>query len=169
MARTGDRLLLQIEQNGYRVVLNPNEYYWGSNSVALGYAFDLIQAYEATGQRVYREGALDQLHYVLGRNTFALSFVTGVGARPVSHPYHQFSMLLGNVPPVPGMMAGGPNRHGRLNGRVLSPFPGRCYEDNAKNYYVNETAINYTAPFVFLAGYFSPLRPPATTELGKAQ
>lgn len=145
-----------IEQNGYRHVLKPDEFYWGSNSVALGEAFKLIQAYEATGQAKYLHGALDQLHYILGRNTFNIAFVTGVGSNPVLFPYHQFSIKLGADAPVPGMAVGGPNSSNAPDGRKLSEFPGRSYEDNVRYYQVNEVAINYTAPLVFLAGYFAP-------------
>ena len=148
-----DNLLKRVEMNGYRCVLNPDEYYWGSNSVAAGYAFDLIQGYEATKQARYLDAAVDQLHYLLGRNTFNISFVTGVGANPVRHPYHQFSMKLHVADPVPGLLAGGPNRFSKLHGATLSQYPARCYEDDAKNYFVNEVAINYTAPLAFLAGY----------------
>ncbi|MDE3056860.1 MAG: glycoside hydrolase family 9 protein [Bacteroidota bacterium] len=148
-----DVLLKRIQENGYRCVLMPDEYYWGSNSVIMGYAFDLINAYETTKLKRYLDGALDQLHYILGRNTFDISFVTGVGSNPVMHPYHQFSMLSGVHAPVPGMLVAGCNKYSRLRGRLLSEYPGRCYEDNAKNYFVNEPAINYTAPFAFVAGY----------------
>lgn len=150
-----DGRLKLIEQNGYRYVLKPDEYYWGSNSVGLGEAFKFIQAYEATRQTGYRDAALDQLHYNLGRNTFNISFVTGVGSNPVRSPYHQFSMKLGADAPVPGLAPGGPNRHGGINGETLSQFPGQCYIDTYKNYKVNEVAINYTAPLVYVAGYFS--------------
>jgi endoglucanase len=148
-------LLERIHASGYRYVLQPDEYYWGSNSIAMGYAFDLIQGYELTQRAGYLEAALDQLHYMLGRNPFDLALVTGVGPKPVRHPYHQFSMLLGAGEPVPGMVVGGANKSSKLRGKTLSDFPARCYEDNEKNYFVNETAINYTAPFVFVAGYFS--------------
>ncbi|MGH2567366.1 MAG: glycoside hydrolase family 9 protein, partial [Bacteroidota bacterium] len=150
-----DNLLKRIEANGYRYVLVPDQYYWGSNSVALGHAFDLLQAYEATRLPRYRDAALDQLHYLLGRNTFSQTFITGVGKNPVTSPYHQFSMMLHVGKPVPGLIVGGSNKNSRLRGKVISQFPGRSYEDNEKNYFVNEVAINYTAPFVFLAGYFS--------------
>ena len=164
-----DHLLRRVGDAGYRGVLTPDEYYWGSNSVALGYAFDFIMAFEALGQECYRQAALDQIHYILGRNTFGISFVTGVGSHPVTHPYHQFSMMLHAGAPVPGMVAGGPNKNGRLNGKILSGFPAKCYEDNEKNYFVNETAINYTAPFVFVAGYLSQIPPPQPSVRSKAR
>jgi endoglucanase len=159
-----DALYDRVSRNGYRAALNTGEYYWGSNSVALGYAFDLVQAYEFTGRKRYREAALDQLHYVMGRNPFGLSYVTGTGHNSVQNPYHQFSMKLNHPEPVPGMVVGGPNNHSRLGGRELSEFPAKAYEDRGKNYMVNETAINYTAPFVYLAGYFYDFREPAIED-----
>ena len=150
-----NNLLTKVESSGYRCALSPDEYYWGSNSIDLGYAFDLINAYQFTNQIKYLNCALDQLHYLLGRNTFGISFVTGVGYNSVIYPYHQFSMLLTPGNPVPGMVVGGPNKFSRLNGNIISNFPGACYEDNEKNYYVNEPAINYTAPLVFVASFLA--------------
>lgn len=150
-----DNLLTRIESSGYRCSLNQNEYYWGSNSIDLGYAFDLINAYQITKLQKYFDGALDQLHYILGRNTFGISFITGVGYNSVIYPYHQFSMLMTPGNPVPGMVVGGPNKFSRLNGNIISNFPGDCYEDNEINYFVNEPAINYTSPLIFVASYFS--------------
>ncbi len=155
LTKYSDTLLKRIKENGYRCVLSPEEYYWGSNSVMMGHAFDLINAYEATRLKSYLHGALDQLHYILGRNTFGISFVTGVGTNPVMHPYHQFSMLDGTDAPVPGLLVSGCNRFSRLQGKILSQYPGQCYEDNVKNYFVNEPAINYTASFAFVVGYFA--------------
>ncbi|MBI2430323.1 MAG: glycoside hydrolase family 9 protein [Ignavibacteriales bacterium] len=159
-----DALLERINSNGYRYVLLPEQQYWGSNSVAMGHAYDLIMGYEATKHQRYLEGALDQLHYMLGRNTFGLSFVTGVGVNAVKHPYHQFSMLSEHDVPVPGMLVAGCNAYSRLNGKTISQFHGRSYEDSEKNYYVNEPAINYTASFMFVASYFSSFRRFDTSE-----
>lgn len=150
-----DHLMSSINESGYKCVLNSDQFYWGSNSIDLGFAFDLIFAYEATHTKKYMEGALDQLHYILGRNTFGKTFVTGVGSNPVKHPYHQFSMLKYPDDPIPGMVVGGPNKNSRLNGKILSEYPGKSYEDFSKNYYVNETAINYTAPLIFISSFFS--------------
>lgn len=80
-----------------------------------------------------------------------------MGVNPVRHPYHQFSMMLNAGSPVPGLVVGGPNKNSRLREKILSEWPGKSYEDNEKNYFVNEVAINYTAPFVFVAGYCSVL------------
>lgn len=150
-----NELVGRIEQGGYKCVLNNDEYYWGSNSVVAGYAYDLLNLYLVTKQRRYIVAALDQFHYLLGRNTFGISFVTGVGTNSVKYPYHQFSMLKYSDNPVPGLLVAGPNNYSKLNGKKISEMPGKCYEDYEKNYYVNEVAINYTAPLVYVASFFS--------------
>lgn len=151
LAASCDALVKRIEDNAYRTVLRDDEYYWGSNSVALGYAFSLLLGYEIKNQPKYLEAALDQIHFMLGRNTFGQTFVTGIGTQPVRHPYHQFSMMLGAGEPVPGLVVGGPNKNSRLKGKTISHLPGKCYEDVEKNYFVNEVAINYTAPLTYVA------------------
>lgn len=150
-----ETILWQYKNNNYRTLLQSDEYYWGSTGVNLAYAFNLIQLHEITSKQKYYKAALDQLHYILGRNPLNQSFVTGLGSEAVEDPYHQFSMKLGEELPVPGMMIGGPNDQIKLNGETISQFPGKSYVDNARNYYVNEPAINWTAIFAYTAGYFS--------------
>lgn len=148
-------LVERIKKNGYNHVLKSSQFYWGSNAVTMGYAFDLLQGYYATRNTAYRNAALDQLHYILGRNPFGISFVTGVGTVATTRPYHQFSMKLNAARPVPGMLVGGPNSQDKIRGKVLSPFPGKCYEDSEANWFVNEPAINYTAPLTYVIGHFA--------------
>ncbi len=150
-----EQLVDKVHSNGYRISLSAEEFYWGSNSIALGYGFLLLQAYEWSGREEFRWAALDQLHYIAGRNPFRISWVTGVGSRSVSQPYHQFSMELDHREPVPGMVVGGPNFYSRLEGGRQVYYPAKAWEDRNENYRVNEPAINYTAPYLFLSGYFS--------------
>lgn len=153
--RHANTVLEAHNQNRYNNLLRHNQYYWGSNSVGLAFAFDLIQAYNITGQTNYKYAALDQLHYILGRNPLNLSQVTGVGSAPVQNPYHQLSEMDNIEAPVPGMLVGGPNNHRLLNNRTLSPYPAKNYEDVFKNYLVNEPAINFTAILVYVTGAVS--------------
>lgn len=162
-------LVQRIGKNGYHHALKSSQFYWGSNGLTMGYAFDLLQGYYATGTKAYLNAALDQLHYILGRNPFGLSFVTGVGGRAVTRPYHQFSIKLKAGKPVPGMLVGGPNSQDRIRGKQLSVFPGKCYEDSDGNWFVNEPAINYTAPFVYVIGYFADKPLQASTEGGRKE
>lgn len=150
----GDQLVKKHRSNNYRTLLNREEYYWGSASVNLAYSYLLIQLHRKTGVEKYYNTALDQLHYTLGRNPFNQTFLTGIGSVPVKSPYHQFSMEAEFREPVPGMMVGGPNNHLHLQGTEISPYPGKNYRDVEQNYLVNEVAINFTAIFAFVAGYF---------------
>ncbi|MEX2456592.1 MAG: glycoside hydrolase family 9 protein [Balneolaceae bacterium] len=153
--RHADTILNVHRQNNYRNLNRPDQYYWGSNSVGLAYAFDLMQAYNLTNDLEFKYAALDQLHYVLGRNPFNLSQVTGVGSAAVKNPYHQLSEIGGFSSPVPGMLVGGPNNHLLLNDKEISSLPGKNYEDTFANYLVNEPAINFTAILVYVTNFFS--------------
>ena len=150
-----DSILKVQRMNNYRNLLQIDEYYWGSNSVGLAYAFDLIHAYEISGRSEYKRAAKDQLHYILGRNPLNLSQVTGIGSNSVKYPYHQLSEIGSFKAPVPGMLVGGANNHLLLNDRVISSLPAKNYEDRFKNYLVNEPAINFTAILVFVTTSFS--------------
>lgn len=147
-----NRIMAVYSKNNYKNLLRHTEYYWGSNSVGLGYAFDLIQVYRLTGQESYLQAVTDQLHYVLGRNPFNKTQVTGIGSRAVQHPYHQLSEMGEFSKPVPGMLVGGPNNYVYLRNRQISKYPGKNYEDRFQNYYVNEPAINFTAIFAYVSG-----------------
>lgn len=142
-------------RNNFENLITPKEYYWGSNSVGLAYSFDLIQTYKFTENEEYLQSALDQLHYIFGRNVLNLSQVTGVGSNPVQHPYHQLSEMDDVEEPIPGMLVGGPNNYLHLNDEVISDYPAKNFEDRFKNYLVNETAINYTAILAYVSAYFS--------------
>ncbi len=154
VVQQGDALLSTQKNNNYQNLLRQSQYYWGSNSVALAYAFNLIHAYKITKNVKYSQAALDQLHYIFGRNPFALSQVTGVGSASVLHPYHQFSELNLFSTPVPGMLVGGPNNFTSLKGTPISEYPGKNYEDKFANYLVNEPAINYTAILAYVTTFF---------------
>jgi endoglucanase len=93
--------------------------------------------------------ARDVLHYLLGRNTFATSFVTHVGARYAMHPHHRPSMADGVREPWPGMLVGGPNADGRAP-------PARQWFDDEHDYKTNEVAINWNAPLVFALSEVQP-------------
>ena len=64
-------------------------------------------------------------------------------------------MKLGLDTPIPGLAVGGPNSFSDKWNKKISVHPGKCYIDTERNYLVNEVAINYTAPLVYVAGYFS--------------
>ena len=151
MDRYGNGMLKAARANAYGNALRNYEYYWGSNTVAMNYGMDLVYLYELTGDRRYRSAALDQLHYVLGRNVFGLSMVSGIGEKSIEKYYHTWFNNSDYDTLPPGFMVGGPNAD---NFRV-SRYPGRCYKNVGSDFTVDEIAINYNAPLVFVSGYFS--------------
>jgi endoglucanase len=101
--------------------------------------------------REFVDVARDNLHYLLGRNTFSLSWVTQVGENPFKHPHHRPSGASGA--PWPGLLSGGPNA-GRADA-VLAALPkdlppAKVYADQLASYAGNEIAINWQASLVFL-------------------
>jgi endoglucanase len=129
-------------KGAYRVALTLDDYYWGSNGLALERAVQLFAAFRETRRAAFRDAALDQLHYVLGRNALGKSFVTGLGADPVRRPYHQPAIAHPARLVVPGLLVGGPNARGA---GLPMAFPAHAYRDEDRLYGVNEPAIYWTA------------------------
>ncbi|MEQ8767631.1 MAG: glycoside hydrolase family 9 protein [Planctomycetota bacterium] len=135
-----------IRSKGFPTVLGGGDYLWGSNAYALSSAVLMIVAAEL-GEPDAEKVALDQLHYVLGLNGLAQSFVTGFGWSSPRHPHHQPSQTDEIAEPVPGFLVGGPTRSAGGGGR-----PALRYVDTFDSYHTNEVAINWNAPLVFVAG-----------------
>jgi endoglucanase len=147
-----DVIVARSATNSYRVSLRPDDYVWGSNGVVANYGVLLVLANLVSPNAAYLEAAADNLHYLLGRNTFGLSWVTGLGDRPFRHPHHRPSGADDNVEPWPGLLSGGPNRFGGdavIDALPAAP-PARRYRDDQASYASNENAINWNSALVLL-------------------
>jgi endoglucanase len=155
-AEAANAIVARVRAHGYRIPLVTENYVWGSNGVAANYAMQLLVANALQPDPAYREGALEIIHYLLGRNPFALSWVTGTGTRSVMHPHHAPSASDNVEAPWPGLLAGGPNRNRQDDAMQAIPPgtpPGKMYLDLLPSYATNENCINWSAPLVFaLAG-----------------
>jgi endoglucanase len=140
-------------RGGYRVALEPKDYYWGSNGVVLGRAVQLLAAYRESSRPAFRDLALDQLHYLFGRNVLGKSFVTGLGHDPVRRPTHQPSITHPARLVLPGLLVAGPNAQDE---GVAAAFPARAYRDDQWLYGVNEPAIYWQAQLAYLLVAFGP-------------
>ena len=148
-----DEIANQNANNGYRISLTNRDYVWGSNGVLANYGMELLIADSLAHNARYREAAAEDLHYLLGRNTLSLSFVTRVGENPVRHPYHRPSEADDLPEPWPGLLVGGPNggRQDDVMKKVSPDLPAaKMYLDDRDANSVNEVAINWNAPLVFL-------------------
>lgn len=149
-----DELIKDIEKQPYNTVMgkNAHDFAWGSNAVASNQGIVLIQAYKLTKNKKYLDAALGNLDYMLGRNATGYSFLTGFGSKQVMHPHHRPSIADGIAEPVPGLLSGGPNpgQQDKCEG-YPNKFADESFVDADCSYASNEIAINWNAPFVYLA------------------
>jgi endoglucanase len=154
--KSADEIVERTNKHAYRHSLRSRDYVWGSNGVVANYGVQLLIANIIKPDVRYREAALENLHYILGRNTFSLSWVTQLGENPFRHPHHRPSQADNNSEPWPGLLSGGPNRSKQdPSMRKLADLPpAKMYLDDWESYAANETAINWNAPLVFLLAAF---------------
>lgn len=146
-AQVTDLLLARAKTSGYGQTLGLSDYVWGSNGVAANQSLLLMMGDHFHRNAEAREAALGNLHYLLGRNCFGVSWVTQVGYNAFQHPHHRPSAADGIAAPWPGLLSGGPcprNQAGSLRA------PMRMWADEQRAYWMNEICINWNAPLVFL-------------------
>ncbi len=147
------------KKSGFNAAMSTGDYNWGSNSVPLNRAIIFIFGYQLSDNIDFYNAALDQFNYILGCNIKGISYITGIGTEYPMHPHHRPSASDGVAEPVPGLIVGGPDKG--LDDAVLQSMyntstpPAFCYADDQGSYASNEIAINWNAPLVFVAGYFS--------------
>jgi len=143
----------RTRRNPYRVSLIAEDYVWGSNGQVGNYGVLLLVANAFSPDPAFVDVARDNLHYLLGRNTFSLSWVTQVGANPYRHPHHRPSGADNNLDPWPGLLSGGPNAARQdpvLQALPAGLPPAKIYSDDQASYASNEICINWQAMLVFL-------------------
>jgi endoglucanase len=160
MIEFADSLIDPKTLSAYQTVMgrSAKDFNWGSSSNAANQGIALIQAFKLTKNRKYVDAALGNLDYLLGRNGTSYSFVTGFGLKPVMHPHHRTSVADGIVDPVPGLLSGGPNPGKQDKVPTPSQVPNQAFADNDQAYAVNEIAINWNAPFAYLANAIEALK-----------
>jgi endoglucanase len=140
-----ETIIKQVKTSGYH--LANHRFIWGSNKMTATEGMTLLLAYQLTNKPVYRQAAIDQIDYLLGRNPFNQTFVTGIGTHPVQHIDHIFARA--RKISIPGLLVGGPNSGAQddlapKNRGILS------YLDHEKSYATNEYAIDYNAELIGL-------------------
>ncbi|MBP5654966.1 MAG: glycoside hydrolase family 9 protein [Clostridiales bacterium] len=124
---------------------------WGSNLTISNNGILYYLGYLLTNDKEYRDLTYYQVDYIMGMNITGYSFLTGFGEHAAENPHHRPSQNKGHA--VPGMVVGGPN--GKPEDpyaiSVLMGLPGaRCYVDNDTCYSINEVAIYWNSPFVYI-------------------
>ncbi len=140
---------------GVPMGVTASDFNWGSNSCAGNQGIVLLQAYSLTGEKPYLYAAMAAMDYYLGRNGTSYSFLTGFGEKSTRNPHCRPSEGDGIADPIPGFVAGGPNPGmedaANCGGKYEYKLPATAYLDNVCSYASNEIAINWNAPFVYMA------------------
>ena len=147
LIKRANTLLEKVDRSGYH--LANDQFIWASNKKVAEEGITLVYAYQLTGNQAYLTAAVEQLDYLLGRNHFNLSFITGVGSNSVQNVHHRIAKAQKIV--IPGLMVGGPNTHAQ-DGIAPKGLGLLSYLDDARSYATNENAIDYNAPAIALIG-----------------
>ncbi|HYN92982.1 MAG TPA: glycoside hydrolase family 9 protein [Pilimelia sp.] len=158
-----DRYLATLKAHPYGVPYAPadNRYDWGSNNLVLNNAVVMAVAYDITGNARYRDGVIETMDYILGRNALNQSYVTGYGEQASKNQHsrwyaHQLNPALPNPPR--GTLSGGPNSsiQDPVAQRLLQGCaPQFCYVDDIESWSTNELTINWNAPLAWVAAFIA--------------
>ncbi|WP_261720233.1 glycoside hydrolase family 9 protein [Streptomyces sp. FZ201] len=156
-----DGYLATLKSHPYGMPYAPvdNVYDWGSNHQIAHNAVVIATAYDLTGAAKYRDGAVQSMDYLLGRNALNISYVTGYGEVSAQNQHARWyaHQLDPNQPNPPrGTLAGGPNSsiqdpyaQSKLQGCV-GQF---CYIDDIQSWSTNEHTINWNSALTRLASF----------------
>lgn len=138
-------------------------YDWGSTHLVVQNALALATAYELTGDAKYRDGALEAMDYVLGRNALNISYITGYGSHFAQNQHSRwFAAQLDPTLPHPpvGALSGGPNSS--IQDPVVQALfagqgcaPQTCYIDDIESWATNEITVNWNAALSQMASFLA--------------
>ncbi|OSC71360.1 glycosyl hydrolase family 5 [Streptomyces sp. 4F] len=156
-----DTYLAALKAHPYGMPYAPenNVYDWGSSHQILNNAVVLATAYDITGGSKYRDGALQSMDYILGRNALNMSYVTGYGEVNAHNQHSRWyaKQLDPSLPAPPdGTLSGGPNSNiqdpyaqSKLQGCVAQ----FCFIDDIQSWSTNEHTINWNAALARMASF----------------
>ncbi|MGH8918125.1 MAG: glycoside hydrolase family 9 protein, partial [Actinomycetes bacterium] len=156
-----DGFVRNIGSQGYPNPFRPPDgaYPWGSNGVTANAAMIMGVAHDISHDPRYRDGVLESLDHLLGRNALNQSFVSGYGERASHNQHHrhwahQLDPKLPNPPP--GALAGGPNsglQDPVAQQNLRGCAPATCYIDDIGSYSTNEVAINWNSALAWITAF----------------
>jgi endoglucanase len=136
-------------------------YFWGATSNNLNNAAVLATAYDLTHDTRYRDGALQAVDYIFGRNALNHSFVTNWGTKtPQNQHSRMYARQLNPNSPNPptGSIAGGPNDdlQDPFVADLLEGCVGQfCYVDDIQSFSTNEVAINWNSALAWVSSFLA--------------
>ncbi|MEW9532054.1 glycoside hydrolase family 9 protein [Microbispora sp. NPDC049125] len=171
-----DRYLATVQRHPYGLPYDQGDYVWGSNSGFLNTMVVMAAAYDITGTVKYRDGVLQGIDYILGRNALNQSYVTGYGEVASKNQHsrwyaHSLDTSLPNPPH--GTLAGGANsgiQDPVAQAKLKGCKPQFCYIDDIGSYSTNEEAVNWNAPLSWVSAFVADqgdgtVRAPASCQV----
>jgi endoglucanase len=156
-----DKYLDTLRTQAYGLPYAPadNSYDWGSNSLVLNNMVVMATAFDISGDAKYRDGVLQGIDYVLGRNALNRSYVNGYGEVSSHNQHsrwyaHQLDPRLPNPPR--GTLAGGPNsglQDDVAQAGLKGCAPQFCYVDDVMAFSSNELTINWNSSLAWVSSF----------------
>ncbi|MCR4991032.1 MAG: glycoside hydrolase family 9 protein [Lachnospiraceae bacterium] len=162
LQKNATRFVEMSKNSGYHLAMESEDFVWGSNMVVANRSILFAMAYlliEGPSQEKFKNAALSQLHYLLGRNALDISYITGEGENAYSHPHNRVTASDNIEKPMPGWVAGGPFRT-PSDAAAMSAIPKgtppmKCYLDEVGSYSTNEITIYWNSPVIFLLAFIN--------------
>ena len=146
-----DALMQKCNANSYEISFDENDYIWGSNMYIAENGSHLFDAYKITGEEKYLVAAKEHVHYIFGKNSCNVCFITGFGTNQVLNPHHRPSAATKQA--MPGMLIGGPDSGLHDPDAVrdcMGLAPAKCYTDKLLSYSTNEVTIYWNSALLML-------------------
>ena len=155
---TGERKPYLLQTPYHFAMLDPSHLYWGSNDNVMSVlGVVLLRAYKWTGDVHYRAAALDELHFINGRNPVGRDFVTGESPDYI-HGADFYSQLWGDLHhQAPGVLGAFIKSDNQLNAYIPQPWKRFISFQEAST---EEPDIGWNCEFAyFTAAFAQPLTP----------
>lgn len=149
---------------GYKVAITERQYCWGSNMNVMKNAMTYIicDYFNCDSDTNYRDYVNYQADYLLGLGATGYSYVTGCGELCCNYPHLRPAHADGIDKCMPGFVSGGANAHpDDTDAKILIPEgtpPMKCYADDVGCYSLNEVAIYWNSPAVFVFAYLNSIK-----------
>lgn len=144
-----DRIMSIIDTDGYQTSLE--NYPWGSNGYIANNGIMLMFAYDIFNDMSYKQGAVEQLNYILGKNSLNMSFVSGYGNNAPKNIHHR--LVKAKKTFMKGALVGGPDND-REDGitQKMNPNtpPAKVYCDEYLSFSSNEVTIYWNSALIYL-------------------
>ncbi|MEA4875896.1 glycoside hydrolase family 9 protein [Anaerorhabdus sp.] len=144
-----DILLGIINADGYQTSLE--NYSWGSNGYAANNGIQLMFAYDIFGDISYKQGAIEQANYILGKNSLNMSFVSGYGKNSPVNMHHRLAKSKNAF--LKGALVGGPDndREDTITAQLGANVPpAKVYVDQYLSYSSNEVTIYWNSALIYV-------------------